>query len=287
MQHSVPPFLATIFGLVAAMFFLSPFVHWLALVQTSWAKHGGIFLGPPKRRLFPSVPLAVVFHPIPYLTIALIVITTLVAFGSLAKAWWWFLGAFYLYVAFTCLLVLLWHAPSSKGAARKKSRSIWPFDVMARRRYQRQYRAAWALFLVQGSFAKLSKAQQADVIQRVRALLLLMGMNIYVVPPSSPFLTYIYAAQMQALGIFPDLDGERWPLPKKFILPVLKRNSFGLVPRRLSSLLWKGFYLSNVYRRGGEPVDAAKAAIIARGLDVTDVRAGYAWPRGMKSPPDS
>jgi hypothetical protein len=37
MQPSVPLFLPTIVGVFAAMIFMSPFVHWLALVQTSLA----------------------------------------------------------------------------------------------------------------------------------------------------------------------------------------------------------------------------------------------------------
>lgn len=279
MQHSVPPFLVAILGVFAAMIFMSPFVHWLALVRTSFAKHGGIFVGPAKRRLLPVAPFVILFHPVPYLIVALIVVSTLVVFGSFTGGWWWFLGGFYLYVAFTSLLVLSWYGPQPVGDAEKNSKLIWPFDVLARRRYERQYRAACALFLVQCSFARLSKAQQADVIQRVKALLLRSGMNVYVVPPNDPGLTFVFAAQMKALGISPALDGEPWPLPDKFVLPVLKPDSLGLwVPRRLSSLLWKGLYLSNVYRRGGKPVDAARAAMIARGLDVNGSGAEYEWP---------
>lgn len=281
MQHSVPPILAAILGVVAAMIFMSPFVHWLALVQTSLVKHGGVFLGPAKRRLLPMAPFAVLFHPVPYLIVALLVTSVLVISGSLAKEWWWFLGGFYLYVACISLLVLSWHAPPSVGDTETNSRRIWPFDVLARRNYDRQYRAVCALFLVQCSFAKQTTGQQADVIQRIRALLLLVGMNIYVVPPNSPVLTFIFAAQMKALGISPALDGEPWPLPDKFTLPVLKPNPIAVwFPRRLSSLLWKGLYLSNVYRRGGKPVEAARADMIARGLDVNSSSAWNEWPPG-------
>jgi hypothetical protein len=282
MQQSLPPFLAAILGVIAAMIFMSPFVHWLALVQTSFAKHGGNFLGPPNRRLLPAAPFVVLLHPVPYLTVALVVISVLVVSGSFAKDWWWFLGGFYLYVATVSLLVLAWRAPQSLGDAEKNSKLIWPFDVIARRRYERnyrrQYRAACALFLVQCSFAGLSTREQADVIQRVRTLLLLLGMNIYVIPPNSPYLTFIFAAQMKALGFQPVLDGEPWPLPDKFVLPVLKPNPIAVwIPRKVSSLLWKGFYLWNVYRRGGKPVEAARAAMIARGLDVDG--SSSAWPQ--------
>ena len=37
MQPSVPLFLPTVFGAFVAMIFMSPFVRWLALVQTSLA----------------------------------------------------------------------------------------------------------------------------------------------------------------------------------------------------------------------------------------------------------
>ncbi len=287
MQPSVPPFLATILGVFAAMIFMSPFVHWLALVQTSLAKHGGVFMGPAKRRLLPTAPFVVLFHPVPYLTAALIVISVLVVSGSFTRAWWWFLGGFYLYVASVSLLVLSWHAPLSAGDAEKNSKLIWPFDVLVRRhherQYHRQYRAACAVFLVRCSIATLSTGEQADVIQRVRTLLLLLGMNIYVVPPNNPVLTFIFAAQMKALGIPPALNGETWPLPDKFVLLVIKPNPIGVwVPRRLSSLLWKGLYLSNVYRRGGKPVEAARAAMIARGLDVNGSGVCHEWPLGGK-----
>jgi hypothetical protein len=288
MQVSVPPFLATILGVLAAMIFMSPFVHWLALVRTSLAKHGGMPLSHAKRRLLPIAPFVVLFHPVPYLTVALIVVSMLVVSGSLTKDWRWFLGGFYLYAASMSLLVLLWHAPHLVGDAEKKRKLIWPFDVFARLRYERQYRAAWAMFLVQCSFARLSKEQQAEIVQRVRALLLLLGVNIYVIPPNSPFLTFIFAAQMKALGIPPALEGEPWPLPVKFVLPVLKPNALGIwIPRRVSSLFWKGLYLSNVYRRGGKPVDAARAALTARGLDVNDSAAWHEWPPGGKFRPGS
>jgi hypothetical protein len=283
MQISLPPFLAAILGVLAAMVFMSPLVHWLALVRTSLAKHGGMLPGPAKRRLLPIAPFVVLLHPVPYLIVALIVISMLVVSGSLTQDWWWFLGGFYLWAASMSLLVLLWHAPHLAGDAEEKSKLLWPFDVFARLRFERQYRAAWAMFLVRCSFAKLSKGQQADVIQRVRALLLLSGVNIYVIPPNSPFLTFIFAAQMKALGIPPVLEGEPWPLPDKFVLPVLKPNALGIwVPRRVSSLFWKGLYLSNVYRRGGKPVDAARADLIARGLDVNDSAAWHEWPPAGK-----
>jgi hypothetical protein len=286
MQQSLPPFLAAILGVIAAMIFMSPFVHWLALVQTSFAKHGGNFLGPAKRRLLPTAPFVILLHPVPYLTVALVVISVLVVSGSFAKDWWWFLGGFYVYVAAVSLLVLAWHAPQSLSDAEKNSKLIWPFDVLARRRYERNYRrqygAACALFLVRCSFARLSTKEQAEVIQRVRTLLLLLGMNIYVVPPNSPYLTFIFAAQMKALGFQPALDGEPWPLPDKFVLPVLKPNPIAVwIPRKLSSLLWKGLYLWNVYRRGGKPVEAARAAMIARGLDVDGSSSTWQqWPPG-------
>jgi hypothetical protein len=286
MQQPLPPFFAAILGVIAAMIFMSPFVHWLALVQTSLTKHGGVFLGPAKRRLLPTAHFVILLHPVPYLTVALIVISVLVVSGSFAKDWWWFLGGFYLYVASVSLMVLSWHAPASVGDAEKNSNLLWPFGVLARRRYERryrrQYRAACAFFLVQCSFARLSASEQSDVIQRVRTLLLLLGMNIYVIPPNSPYLTFIFAAQMKALGFRPVLDGEPWPLPDKFVLPVLKPNPIAVwIPRKLSSLLWKGFYLWNVCRGGGKPVEAARAAMIARGLDVNGSSSAWLqWPPG-------
>jgi hypothetical protein len=275
MQPSIPPFLAVTSGVIAAMFFIGPFGHWLALAHASWVKHGGAFLGPAKRRPIPSAALGL-FHPVPYLFISLIVVSVLTLLGFLAKGWWWFLGGFYLYVAAVGLFVWLWHAPHAAGEPDNHGKRLWPLDVLARRRYDRQYRAVCGLLLVQASFAKLSIAQQANVITQVRALLLFMGTNVYLVRPNNLVLTFIFAAQMQALGITPALEAERWPLPDQFVLPVLKLNSLGGIPRRLSLLLWRGIFLSNIYHRGGKLVEDAKAAMNARGLNV-DANGSAIW----------
>ena len=283
MQHSVPPFLAAFLGVLAAMFFMSPLVHWLALIQSTLAKHGGVSPGPAKRRLLTVVPFAVFLHPVPYLVVALVFISVRTVSGSVSSDWWWFLGGLYLYAAGISLLVLSWHAPATVGDAEANKRRIWPFDVLARRNYDRQYRAACAMFLVQCSFARLSVAQQADILQRVRTMLLLLGVNIYVVPPNSPWLTFIFAAQMKALGIPTALEGEPWPLPDRFAMPVLKPNLVAVwTPRRLTKLFWKGVYLWNVSRRGGRPVEAARADMIARGLDVSSSSSWHEWPPARK-----
>jgi hypothetical protein len=248
----------------------------MALLHTTLAKHGGSFLGPPGRRLLLAAPFVCLLHPVPYLIVALLVVSAMAASGAMSRSWWWFLGPFYVYFAF--MAVILGKVSVRKQAAIRTpetSKQIWPFDVMERRRYQRQYRAAWALFLVQGTFSKLSQAQQADITDRVTRLLLQSGVDAYAFPPRSDFFTLIYAAQMKALGISPALGGEPWPLPDELALPVLSPNPWRFwIPRRISRLLWKNLRLWNAYRRGGNAVDDARRDIVARGLDIPPTAPG-------------
>jgi hypothetical protein len=76
-------------------------------------------------------------------------------------------------------------------------------------------------------------------------------MNIYVVPPNSRYLTFIFAAQMKALGIPPAPDGEPCPLPDKFVPPALKPNPIGLgSPQTVVAALE---VVVSLERAGGEP----------------------------------
>jgi hypothetical protein len=56
-------------GFVLGLFLLPVAIRWAVLVHTVFALHGGDFLGIPKRRLQWAAPLAVFFHPVPYLII--------------------------------------------------------------------------------------------------------------------------------------------------------------------------------------------------------------------------
>ena len=274
MQAGFPPVLAAFVGVLAAALFTSALTHWVALLHTTLAKHGGSFLGPPVRRLLLATPLVVLFHPVPYLIVALLVISVLATVGAVNTTWWWFLGPFYVYVTVMGMVVgrLL---PSKRQLMRtpETSRRLWPFNVMERRRYQREYRAAFTLFLVHGTLTSLPEAQQADITNRVTRLLLQSGVDAYSFPPRSPYFTLVYAAEMDALGIPPALEGERWPLPEKFFLPVLNPNSWPdswriAPPKPIRRLLWKGWAVWNAHRRGGKAVEDARRDIIARGLDV-------------------
>lgn len=277
MQPDFPPVLALFAGLLAAALFTSALTHWMALLHATLAKHGGSFLGPPGRRLLLAAPLVVLLHPVPYLLIGLLVISGLAAFGAVTRGWWWFLAPFYVYVAFTAVMVGRL-SPFTRGTIRapETSRQVWPFDVLQRRRYQGEYRAAFALFLVHGTLAKLPEAQQADITNRVTRLLLQSGVDAYAYPPRSPYFTLVYAAQMNALGIPPALEGEQWPLPEKFTLPVLDPNTWSnswriAPPKAIRRLLWNGLRVWKVNRRGGEAVDHARRDIIARGLDIAPI----------------
>ena len=92
-----------ILGFLAGSLFSSYLMRWCALVFTSSAKHGGDFLGPPRRRIVWALPFVTLLHPAPYI----FCLVALVAFrqfhGASASAWLWFFGAFGVSVLFNGL----------------------------------------------------------------------------------------------------------------------------------------------------------------------------------------
>src|SRR5260221_13747541 len=57
------PMSGVMLGVLAGFTVSSITGHWLTLVMVSMAKHGGDFLGPPRRRLIGMLPFATLLHP--------------------------------------------------------------------------------------------------------------------------------------------------------------------------------------------------------------------------------
>ena len=93
-------------GFFAGTMFGTQMFRWGALLWISTTKHGGDFLGPPKRRLIWAFPFVLVLHPGAYL-LALTVFLTIWAFrGKVESIWLWPLAGFYVYVVIASLKLL-------------------------------------------------------------------------------------------------------------------------------------------------------------------------------------
>ena len=92
-------------GFFSATFVVTQCWRWSALLWVAFSRHGGDFLGPPKRRLLWISPFVVLLHPGLYLITALVVVTGLYLQNRVTSGWGWFLAGFYVYVAFSMLSV--------------------------------------------------------------------------------------------------------------------------------------------------------------------------------------
>ena len=90
-------------GFFSAMFVVTQWLRYAALFLVAFNRHGGDFLGPPRRRLLWISPFVVLFHPGVYLLIALLVVTGLYLQNRVASGWGWFLAGFYVYIVFLVL----------------------------------------------------------------------------------------------------------------------------------------------------------------------------------------
>ena len=102
MQSDFLPAMA-IAGFFSAMFVVTQWLRYAALFLVAFSRHGGDFLGPPRRRLLWISPFVVLFHPGVYLLIALLVVTGLYLQNRVASGWGWFLAGFYVYIVFLVL----------------------------------------------------------------------------------------------------------------------------------------------------------------------------------------
>jgi len=105
-RHDVPTALLLLPGVLLGMILIPAIMRWGLLVHTSLTKHGGDFLGAPHRRLLWSAPLVILFHPIPYIVVGLLLASALAAIGRLSAGWGWLLVSFYAYAAMIGFVVI-------------------------------------------------------------------------------------------------------------------------------------------------------------------------------------
>jgi len=95
----VPSFTPFAVGFAISLVVSPLLMRWAVLMHTALSRHGGDFLGAPKRRLMWMAPLLFVLHPAPYLLIALILILTRVHSATLSTEWVWGILGFVAYLA--------------------------------------------------------------------------------------------------------------------------------------------------------------------------------------------
>jgi len=103
-QSDLLPAMAIV-GFFSASVIVPQWLRCAALFSVAFSRHGGDFLGPPRRRLVWISPFVALFHPGVYLLIALLVVTGLYLQDRLASGWGWFLAGFYVYFVFVGLSV--------------------------------------------------------------------------------------------------------------------------------------------------------------------------------------
>jgi hypothetical protein len=104
-------------GFFAGSLFSSQLTRWGALLWVSTTKHGGDFLGPPKRRLLWALPFVALLHSAPYLIALIIVLTVYALQGKVGSPWLWFLGGFYAYLVLVSLTLLKAYRKHRMGKA--------------------------------------------------------------------------------------------------------------------------------------------------------------------------
>jgi hypothetical protein len=93
-------------GAFLGMIFVPQLIRWILLLHTTFRLQEGDFLGAPKRRLLWFAPFVLLFHPVPYITAGIAVVSVLAIAGRLASAWSWFLGGFYAYSLAMAVLIV-------------------------------------------------------------------------------------------------------------------------------------------------------------------------------------
>jgi hypothetical protein len=93
-------------GFVVGSLVIAQITRWAALVCVSAGRHGGDFLGAPKRRLLWVLPFALLLHPALYLVGSVIFLMVAILRGKVGIIWFWFLGGLYVYIVVSGLVLL-------------------------------------------------------------------------------------------------------------------------------------------------------------------------------------
>lgn len=106
-------------GFFAAALLLSVVGHWAAVLGAVLGKHGGDFLGPPKRRLLWAAPLAIV-HPAPFLIVAALAGGVMAGLVLLGRSWEWFFAGLYGALAYVGVFAsMAWRRAKARRAGPK------------------------------------------------------------------------------------------------------------------------------------------------------------------------
>ena len=104
-------------GFLAGGLFVSYVMRWCALIFTTSAKHGGDFLGPPRRRLVWALPFLALLHPAPYILCVAAIVAFRQFHSSSDSAWIWCLGGFAVSVVVNVLRTALLFVKSRRRRA--------------------------------------------------------------------------------------------------------------------------------------------------------------------------
>jgi hypothetical protein len=94
-------------GVFLGMVLVPLMLRWAVLVHTTFKRHGGPFLGEPKRRLLWAAPLVLLLHPAVYFVAALVVLSVLSARGRISGGWVWVIVGFCAYALFIGTFTML------------------------------------------------------------------------------------------------------------------------------------------------------------------------------------
>jgi hypothetical protein len=92
-------------GFLVAGVWVVQLTRWGLLIGVAIGKHGGDFLGAPRRRLLWALPFIALLHPAPYLLAAAIGLAVYSLQGDASDAVRAFTGGFYLYVTLMSMLI--------------------------------------------------------------------------------------------------------------------------------------------------------------------------------------
>jgi len=92
-----------ILGFFVGLSFWTQFTRWVVLMATTGSKHGGDFLGPPRRRLLWAVPFVAVLHPVPWRLGAGVIASFMSFHNAAGFGWTWFFGGLWLGVLLMAL----------------------------------------------------------------------------------------------------------------------------------------------------------------------------------------
>ncbi len=116
----------SLFGFLVGMLLWIQFTRWVGLLYVSASKHGGDFLGPPKRRLLWATPVLALLYPAPWL----IGMSALLGFRTFRSdstgGWGWFfvglsLALLFMVLSTIAVLVRWRHLRHSEKSRPNKS----------------------------------------------------------------------------------------------------------------------------------------------------------------------